>query len=174
MGPVEGGPDDDSVIPSFMGHIASRMIGDVPFVRGLLRCHNRSSVMATLRDWYGRMRPTAVALVDGTGLAHLRFSLFYHLDAPLLCTFIERWQPDTNSFHLSFGEMTVMLHDVYWILRIPITGQLLITLDTPSDVVRDMGVLMARPIVQGDIHGGAIAVSKVTQAYMHEEIPDAE
>jgi len=130
--------------------------------------------MATLRDWYGRMRPTAVALVDGTGLAHLRFSLFYHLDVPLLCAFIERWQPDTSSFHLPFGEMTIMLHDVYRILRIPVTGRLVSTPGTPSDVVRDMGLLMARPIVQGDIHGGAIAVSKVTQACMREEIPDAE
>ncbi|CAN0880784.1 Protein MAIN-LIKE 1 [Linum grandiflorum] len=33
------------------------------------------------------------------------------LDTPLLQTFIERWQPDTNTFHMPFGEMTVTLHD---------------------------------------------------------------
>ncbi|CAN0876836.1 Protein MAIN-LIKE 2 [Linum grandiflorum] len=38
------------------------------------------------------------------------------LDTPLLQAFIERWQPDTNTFHMPFGEMTVMLHDVWYIL----------------------------------------------------------
>ncbi|CAN0917448.1 Protein MAIN-LIKE 2 [Linum grandiflorum] len=37
----------------------------------------------------------------------------------------ERWQPDTNSFHLPFGEMTIMLHDVRYILQVPIKGKCL-------------------------------------------------
>ncbi|CAN0838200.1 Protein MAINTENANCE OF MERISTEMS [Linum grandiflorum] len=44
------------------------------------------------------------------------------LDTPLLQAFIERWQPDTNTFHMPFGEMTVTLHDVWYILRVPICG----------------------------------------------------
>ncbi|CAN0912311.1 Protein MAIN-LIKE 2 [Linum grandiflorum] len=44
------------------------------------------------------------------------------LDTPLLQAFIERWQPDTNTFHMPFGEMTVTLHDVWYILRVLICG----------------------------------------------------
>ncbi|KAL2931402.1 Protein MAINTENANCE OF MERISTEMS [Bienertia sinuspersici] len=38
--------------------------------------------------------------------------------------FVERWQPDTNSFHMPFGEMTIMLHDVAFILGLPIEGNM--------------------------------------------------
>ncbi|CAN0846934.1 Serine/threonine-protein phosphatase 7 long form homolog [Linum grandiflorum] len=39
--------------------------------------------------------------------------------------FIERWQPDTNSFHLPFGEMTITLHDVRYILHVLTDGKCL-------------------------------------------------
>ncbi|XP_021772713.1 protein MAINTENANCE OF MERISTEMS-like [Chenopodium quinoa] len=42
---------------------------------------------------------------------------------PLISTFVERWHPETNSFHLPFGEMTITLHDVSYILSTPITGE---------------------------------------------------
>ncbi|CAN1221130.1 Protein MAIN-LIKE 1 [Linum grandiflorum] len=45
-----------------------------------------------------------------------------HYDIALLAAFVERWQPDTNTFHMPFGEMTITLHDVFHILRIPIEG----------------------------------------------------
>ncbi|CAN0904936.1 Protein MAIN-LIKE 1 [Linum grandiflorum] len=48
-----------------------------------------------------------------------------NLDYGLLEAFIERWQPDTNSFHLPFGEMTITLHDVRYILQVPIKGKCL-------------------------------------------------
>ena len=40
----------------------------------------------------------------------------------MISAFVERWQPDTNTFHLPFGEMTIMLHDVAYILGLAIEG----------------------------------------------------
>ncbi|XP_028115037.1 uncharacterized protein LOC114312948 [Camellia sinensis] len=37
--------------------------------------------------------------------------------------FVERWQPETNTFHLTVDEMTMTLDDVGTILGIPITGR---------------------------------------------------
>ncbi|CAN0899135.1 hypothetical protein LINGRAHAP2_LOCUS20093 [Linum grandiflorum] len=34
----------------------------------------------------------------------------------MLQAFIQRSQPDTNTFHMPFGEMTLTLHDVWNIL----------------------------------------------------------
>lgn len=48
--------------------------------------------------------------------------MFTHIDAPLISAFVERWQPDKNSFHLPFGEMTIMMHDVWHILHIQVEG----------------------------------------------------
>ena len=40
----------------------------------------------------------------------------------LLSTFVERWHPETSSFHLPFGEMTVTLDDVDALFHLPIAG----------------------------------------------------
>ncbi|CAI0551846.1 unnamed protein product [Linum tenue] len=47
------------------------------------------------------------------------------IDEALILAFVERWQPDTNTFHLSFGEMTILLHDVQYLLQIPVEGRLM-------------------------------------------------
>ena len=44
------------------------------------------------------------------------------LDASLLSIFVERWHPETSSFHLSFGEMIMTLDDVDTLFHISITG----------------------------------------------------
>ncbi|KAL8092823.1 hypothetical protein AgCh_034899 [Apium graveolens] len=43
-------------------------------------------------------------------------------DIRLITALVERWRPETNSFHFTFGEMTITLEDVYMILGLPITG----------------------------------------------------
>ena len=44
---------------------------------------------------------------------------------PMLLAFCERWQPETTTFHLLFGEMTITLDDVASILHILITGSMI-------------------------------------------------
>ncbi|CAI0560287.1 unnamed protein product [Linum tenue] len=51
--------------------------------------------------------------------------MMQHLDMALLSALVERWQPDTNTFHMPFGEISILLHDVHHILRIPVDGQLM-------------------------------------------------
>ncbi|KAK9148391.1 hypothetical protein Scep_007148 [Stephania cephalantha] len=41
----------------------------------------------------------------------------------LILAFVERWQPNTNTFHLPFGEMSITLEDVSLLLHIPVTGK---------------------------------------------------
>ena len=48
--------------------------------------------------------------------------MLWGLDLPLLLTFIEMWQSNTNNFHMRFREMMSTLHNVLYILRIPIWG----------------------------------------------------
>ena len=44
------------------------------------------------------------------------------MDPVLLSAFVERWHPETSSFHFPWGEITITLHDVFHILEIPIDG----------------------------------------------------
>ncbi|XP_028106154.1 protein MAIN-LIKE 1-like, partial [Camellia sinensis] len=41
----------------------------------------------------------------------------------LISSFVERWQPETNTFHMTIGEMTLTLDDVGIILGLPIVGK---------------------------------------------------
>jgi len=40
----------------------------------------------------------------------------------VIFTFVELWQPETNTFHMSFGEMTITLDDVSTLVGIPMMG----------------------------------------------------
>ncbi|KAL6583053.1 hypothetical protein OROMI_005131 [Orobanche minor] len=132
---MPGGPFDGSVIPSFNGHVASRIWqGEM---RGLLKCHSRATACQSLSDWRSMMSPRVVTQISGTGLSHLSDTMFRHIDFPLISAFVERWQPDTNSFHMPFGEITIMLHDVWQILRIPVEGRLVCADSTSSQLQID-------------------------------------
>ncbi|MBA0854629.1 hypothetical protein Goshw_002815, partial [Gossypium schwendimanii] len=39
--------------------------------------------------------------------------------------FIERWRPETHTFHLLYGECTITLEDVQLQLRLPADGSIL-------------------------------------------------
>ncbi|RYR21076.1 hypothetical protein Ahy_B03g066322 [Arachis hypogaea] len=43
--------------------------------------------------------------------------------AALLSALVERWRPETHTFHLPVGEVTVTLEDVSYILGLPINGE---------------------------------------------------
>ncbi|KAK2426979.1 hypothetical protein QL285_025597 [Trifolium repens] len=44
------------------------------------------------------------------------------VDPRLIFSFVERWHSETMSFHMSFGEMTITLHDVACLLHLPNRG----------------------------------------------------
>ena len=45
-----------------------------------------------------------------------------HIDAALLSALVDRWRPETHTFHLTVGEMVPTLQDVSYLLGLPIAG----------------------------------------------------
>ena len=45
------------------------------------------------------------------------------LDRSLLAALVDRWRPETHTFHLPCGEMAPTLQDVSYLLGLPIAGE---------------------------------------------------
>ena len=48
------------------------------------------------------------------------------IDHNLITTFVERWRPETHTFHLPHGETMITLQDVEVLLGIPIDGEAIV------------------------------------------------
>nr|XP_027186726.1 protein MAINTENANCE OF MERISTEMS-like [Cicer arietinum] len=46
----------------------------------------------------------------------------YKIDVGLITAMVERWRPETHTFHLPIGECTITLEDVYYILGLNVSG----------------------------------------------------
>ena len=67
-----------------------------------------------------------IAIVRLLGLDLLHMVPSIKLDHALIAAFVERWRPETHSFHHSHGEMTITLQDVEVIMGMPIEGEAMV------------------------------------------------
>ncbi|XP_057428230.1 protein MAIN-LIKE 1-like [Lotus japonicus] len=117
-----GGPYDNTLLKSFKQHIS-------------------------LEVWKHYKKP-AEGMVEAAGLLLLLTCNFPSIDKTMLTTFVERWQPETSSFHMPFGEMTITLDDVSSLLHIPVKGKfftlpVLTREDAASALHKQLGVTQA-------------------------------
>ncbi|RYR35163.1 hypothetical protein Ahy_A10g050301 isoform G [Arachis hypogaea] len=61
------------------------------------------------------MHDRIIPYLERAGLYHLARlnSHWFWLDEPLVSAFVERWRPETHTFHMPFGECTVTLQDLF-------------------------------------------------------------
>ena len=69
-------------------------------------------------EYDSRMAPVLKRL----GLYQMSQMTKLTIDSALLTGLIERWRPETHTFHLPVGEMTVTLQDVSCLWGLPISG----------------------------------------------------
>ncbi|XP_028051734.1 protein MAIN-LIKE 1-like [Camellia sinensis] len=103
------GNEEQTNIPTVEHHT------DIPDVDHPMDMLSSSEVVATpfLRGLVGPSIPTNFS-------CHVAAKIWNN--EVVVSTFVERWQPETNSFHMPFGEMFASLDDVSTILGIPMTG----------------------------------------------------
>lgn len=56
-----------------------------------------------------------------------------NIDKSLLMALVDRWRPETHTFHLPCGEMTITLQDVSMLTGLPLAGQAIVLPDPPED-----------------------------------------
>jgi hypothetical protein len=82
----------------------------------LLRIHTHNPLLWD--EWYAAFIRCAGFLP----LARLVFGDLLMMDSAVLTTLVDRWRPETHTFHLPCGETMVMLQNVAMILGLPIDG----------------------------------------------------
>ena len=65
-------------------------------------------------------------IVKRVGLEGLYRTPSREIDNNLITAFVERWRPETHTFHLPHGETTITLQDVEVLLGIPINGEAIV------------------------------------------------
>jgi mobile domain-containing protein len=67
----------------------------------------------------------------------------FPFDHSLLTALVDRWRPETHTFHFRWGEMTVTLQDVACLLGLPIRGDAVGPTEAPNDWHLDLAARFA-------------------------------
>ncbi|CAL9005563.1 unnamed protein product [Prunus brigantina] len=114
------------------------------------------SKTSTLREWNWWGNPNNgifKGYIHRSGLEHLIRCFYRNADKIVVSTFVERWHPEMNTFHMPFGEMTITLDDVSSILGILVSGAVVAPLGDDNDtnfelLVKYLGVTDEKAIEQ--------------------------
>ncbi|XP_058192020.1 serine/threonine-protein phosphatase 7 long form homolog [Rhododendron vialii] len=103
--------------------------------------------------------PPVLQLIRQAGFGGVIDISFISLDLGLMTALLERWQPETHSFHLRTGEWSVTLQDVEVLLGLPVDGEPII-----GTTNEDWGPLCQRllgiePVNKVDRKGGKVKMS---------------
>uniref|UniRef100_A0A7N2KTQ1 Aminotransferase-like plant mobile domain-containing protein n=1 Tax=Quercus lobata TaxID=97700 RepID=A0A7N2KTQ1_QUELO len=116
------GPTDDSVLRFIKTHRACAVWeGKDP---GPLKCRGRNDEFRKRRRIVVDDR--IVDIVKRVGLEGLYRTPSREIDHNLITAFVERWRPETHTFHLPHGETTITLQDVEVLFGIPIDGEAIV------------------------------------------------
>ncbi|XP_008228770.1 PREDICTED: serine/threonine-protein phosphatase 7 long form homolog [Prunus mume] len=130
--PSRVGPIDPSLLTSFKTHIAAAIWNT--------KCMSKTS---TIREWNWWVNPNNgifKGYIQRFGLEHLIKCSYRNAEKIVVSTFVERWHPETNTFHMPFGEMTITLDDVSSILGIHVSGAAVAPLGDDDDTNFELSV----------------------------------
>ncbi|XP_028091890.1 protein MAIN-LIKE 2-like [Camellia sinensis] len=122
-----GGPTDPSILRSFNSHVVAVVWQGEE--RGPLECYNHSSKILAWAWWLIDNNIRFKAMIERSGLSQLACYTYRFVNKLLISYFVERWQPEMNTFHMTVSEMTLTLDDVGTILSLPIVGRSVSVLD---------------------------------------------
>ncbi|KAL6530533.1 hypothetical protein OROMI_028422 [Orobanche minor] len=151
------GPVDDSVLYDQDKHVSAAVWEGQE--RSVLRCHEHTS---KLDRWL--LTDKQIELVKRAGFGYLRLIPAISLDNPLISALVERWRKETNTFHMTVGEMTVTLEDVAYLLGLRIDGEPVIGVTyTTCDLV--CVKLLGKAPDSGYTSGGMVKLSWLKETF---------
>ncbi|XP_050260986.1 serine/threonine-protein phosphatase 7 long form homolog [Quercus robur] len=116
---VRPGPDVDTQLAQQPNHRSSplwRCAADEE-APGMIKVRRRKCVLPQ-----GGLDPRIMQHIDAAGLTGLFKVPDMEVDHALITALVERWRPETHTFHLPHGEMGITLQDMEVMLGLPVDG----------------------------------------------------
>ncbi|KAF6134227.1 hypothetical protein GIB67_010026 [Kingdonia uniflora] len=124
----EYGPRDTSLLASFEIHRAKTLALGHTMTNVIILYLQDPSCLRVFHyspTWdIGREVEKVQSLVNLQGLGKIEVISYKHYNATLIIAFVERWHPETNSFHFKWGEITITLEDVWKLVGLRVGGNL--------------------------------------------------
>ena len=116
-------------------------------------------------------------IINTVGLEGLLWVPGREIDNGLITALVERWRPETHTFHMPHGEVTITVQDVEVLLGLPVDGDAITgsTQKTWVDVCREF--LGFRPVNQDNhkqLDGQRILINWLLEEVANPLPPDAE
>ncbi|KAL6342251.1 hypothetical protein AAG906_006874 [Vitis piasezkii] len=149
---MEPGPLDPTVLHGQATHRSSAAWTGVDSKE--LHCRRREAIFHRTSVLDGRIIP----LLQQAGFYGVARLGFISLDWHLITAFVERWRPETHTFHLPQGECTITLQDIAMLIGLPVDGDV-VTGSTCLDWRRSSFLLWHRDLDEESIQ-------RYTRAYI--------
>ena len=116
-----------------------------------------------------------LAIVRLLGLEGLHLVPSIQLDHALITAFVKQWCPETHTFHLPHGEMTITLQDVEVIMGLPVEGEAMVgpSKRTWTDVCAEMLEIQISNDPQTMLRGQRILIPALVERIREPLPPDA-
>ncbi|XP_020247944.1 serine/threonine-protein phosphatase 7 long form homolog [Asparagus officinalis] len=160
---MDPGPENPDVLYLQASHCSDHIGSGEPVPEYTMIEHSHSHSAWVIED------ERVLALIAQAGFRPCSTIRYIRLDWPLITALIERWRPETNTFHMHIGECTITLQDVAVILGLRIDGPVVTGTDDhswPEVCGRLLGQVP-------DLRSGAMKLSWLRQTFQGDIPEDA-
>ncbi|KAI3469043.1 hypothetical protein Pfo_025706 [Paulownia fortunei] len=121
------GPRDTTVLSRQATHRSESVFAGA--VDRTLTVRHAGVLFWSLHGGEGALHPRVVHMLYDMGFYGVYRCGHFDMDFHLITALVERWRPETHTFHFRIGEVTVTLQDVAVIWGLPVDGQPVIGVD---------------------------------------------
>src|SRR5436305_513123 len=111
------GPIDGSLLTLQESHLSEVVWSEA---------HEDVSFRARYNFWPRLPAEPVLDIIHNTAFRHILDITATDINNHLITALVERWRPETHTFHLPCGECIVTLEDVLYLLGLPVNGDALI------------------------------------------------